>query len=81
MLILSRALLIIALLIAATIARSEGIYNPTAGGWFSFTGWVGGGGAISNSSGGGVAPVSCASTGVFDLSNVCNDIYFIGALK
>lgn len=25
--------------------------------------------------------VSCASTGIFNLSNVCNDIYFIGALK
>lgn len=31
--------------------------------------------------GGGPPPVTCASTGVFDLSNVCNDIYFIGALK
>jgi hypothetical protein len=29
----------------------------------------------------GPPPVTCASTGVFDLSNVCNDIYFIGALK
>jgi hypothetical protein len=25
--------------------------------------------------------VSCASTGIFNLSNVCNDVYFIGALK
>lgn len=24
---------------------------------------------------------SCASTGTFNLSNVCNDVYFIGALK
>jgi hypothetical protein len=23
----------------------------------------------------------CVATGVFDLSNVCNDIYFIGGLK
>lgn len=23
----------------------------------------------------------CTSTGVYDLGNVCNDIYFIGALK
>lgn len=23
----------------------------------------------------------CASTGIYNLSNVCNDIYFIGALK
>lgn len=26
-------------------------------------------------------PVGCASTGIFDLSEVCNDVYFIGALK
>lgn len=24
---------------------------------------------------------TCASTGIFNLGNVCNDIYFIGALK
>lgn len=30
---------------------------------------------------GGAPPVTCASTGVYDLSNVCNDIYFIGALR
>lgn len=39
------------------------------------------GGGFGPSGGGGAAPVSCASTGVFDLSNVCNDVYFIGALK
>lgn len=39
-------------------------------------------GAISNKkTGGGGGGSSCASTGIFDLSNVCNDIYFIGALK
>lgn len=27
------------------------------------------------------ALVSCASTGIFNLSNVCNDVYFIGAMK
>lgn len=28
------------------------------------------------------APLTpCTSTGIFNLSNVCNDIYFIGALK
>jgi hypothetical protein len=33
-------------------------------------------------SGGGGAPlVSCPSTGIYNLANVCNDIYFIGALK
>jgi hypothetical protein len=31
--------------------------------------------------GGSAPPVSCASTGIFNLGNVCNDIYFIGALK
>lgn len=31
------------------------------------------------STGGGLTP--CTSTGIFNLSNVCNDIYFIGALK
>jgi len=25
--------------------------------------------------------VPCTSTGIFNLNNVCNDIYFIGALK
>ena len=35
----------------------------------------------SNQYGGGVPLVSCASTGIYDLSNVCNDIYFIGGLK
>lgn len=33
----------------------------------------------------GVAPPSCSSgslmDGTFDLTNTCNDIYFIGALK
>lgn len=33
--------------------------------------------------GGGTTAVitPCTSTGVLDLGNVCNDIYFIGALK
>lgn len=31
---------------------------------------------------GTLAPlVPCTSTGIFDLGNVCNDIYFIGGLK
>jgi len=29
----------------------------------------------------GTPPVGCASTGVFDLSNTCNDVYFIGVLQ
>ena len=72
--IFSRALLIIALLIAATIARSEGIYNPTAGGWFSFTGGVGGGGAISNGGGGSAPAVPCSGTGL-NFSVACNSQY------
>lgn len=31
--------------------------------------------------GGGGGGTTCPSTGIFDLSNTCNDIYFIGALK
>lgn len=31
--------------------------------------------------GGSAVLVSCPSTGIYDLSNTCNDIYFIGALK
>lgn len=39
-------------------------------------------GAIAKGSGTPTPPpVGCASTGILDLSNVCNDIYFIGALK
>lgn len=71
--IFSRALLIIALLIAATIARSEGIYNPTAGGWFSFTGGVGSiSGGISN----GSPPVApgCTPTGL-KFNVACNSQY------
>lgn len=36
-------------------------------------------GGNSSATGGGATP--CTSTGIYDLSNVCNDIYFIGALK
>jgi hypothetical protein len=38
-------------------------------------------GAFKKNAGSGPPPVTCASTGVFNLNNVCNDIYFIGALK
>lgn len=39
-------------------------------------------GAISKGSGTPSPPLTpCPSTGIFNLSNVCNDIYFIGALK
>lgn len=34
-----------------------------------------------NSSASGGSGATCASNGIMDLSNVCNDIYFIGALK
>lgn len=36
---------------------------------------------VGQADGSGAPLVSCASTGIFDLSNVCNDIYFIGTLK
>lgn len=37
---------------------------------------------VGSPDGGTVAPlVPCTSTGIFDLSNTCNDIYIIGALK
>lgn len=47
------------------------------------------GGGISGfekgiSTAGGTPPpplTPCTSTGIYDLGNVCNDIYFIGALK
>lgn len=35
----------------------------------------------TQSSASNVPLTPCTSTGVYDLSNVCNDIYFIGALK
>jgi hypothetical protein len=74
MLTFSRALLIIALLVASTLARSEGIYNPTAGGWFSFTGGAGGSGGISNASGGGAVATPCSGTGLaFNVA--CNSQY------
>jgi hypothetical protein len=40
-------------------------------------------GKLGAASGGGtVTPLTpCTSTGIFDLSNTCNDIYFIGAMK
>lgn len=38
-------------------------------------------GSISKGAGTPTPPTTCASTGIFNLSNVCNDIYFIGALK
>jgi len=36
-------------------------------------------GVNGKTKGGGGTP--CTSTGIFNLSNVCNDIYFIGGLK
>jgi len=38
-------------------------------------------GVASKAGTGSAPPSSCASTGIYDLSNVCNDVYFIGALK
>lgn len=38
-------------------------------------------GSMGKKGAGGGGGSSCASTGIFDLSNVCNDVYFIGAMK
>lgn len=38
-------------------------------------------GAMGKKGAGGGGGSSCASTGIYDLSNVCNDVYFIGAMK
>lgn len=67
---IARVILILALLITATLARSDGIYNPTVGGW----GFPNG---INNSA----VPVvaACASptapNGVVDLSQCSNAFY------
>jgi hypothetical protein len=67
---LSRAILILALLAASTLARSDGIYNPTVGTWGLPDG-------INNSA----VPVvaSCASPnapdGAVDLSKCSNAFY------
>ena len=55
--------------------------------WAMHHAWVGGAGIgpFGSEIAGGLATtvvlVPCTSTGIYDLSNVCNDIYFIGALK
>lgn len=66
-------LLIAALSLIASAARSDGI-GPGAFGQNTF-------GGIGQPTGTITPPTGCASTGIFDLSNTCNDIYFIGALK
>jgi len=38
-------------------------------------------GATAGKAGAAPPPTTCASTGIFNLSNVCNDVYFIGAMK
>ncbi len=36
---------------------------------------------IGPATNGVVVLTPCTSTGIYDLSNTCNDIYFLGALK
>lgn len=68
---MKRALLIIALLVAATVARSDGIYNPTVGSWGFQDG-------INQAAPAVVVP-GCASptapNGVVDLSLCSNAFY------
>jgi len=74
----SRVLLIIALLLTATLARSEGIYNPGAGSFgFTFTGGVGSGG-ITN--GGTVTPPATPCSGTGLIFNVACNSQYIGII-
>ena len=59
-------------ILAAIFVICVGIAAAHAGNMLLF---VGGAGNPS------VPLVPCTSTGIYDLSNTCNDIYFIGALK
>ena len=69
--IFNRAILILALLVASTMARSDGIYNPTVGTWGFQDG-------INNAVAAAVV-VGCASptapNGVVDLSQCSNAFY------
>jgi hypothetical protein len=68
------AILIISLTIGfAREVNAFGLGRLGAG--FGRLGAIGKGGSVAP------PPTGCASTGIFDLSNTCNDIYFIGALR
>jgi hypothetical protein len=62
-----------ALSLLATTAESDGISGNVIGRDVM--------GGISFNKSSGSPPSGCASTGIFNLGNVCNDIYFIGALR
>lgn len=68
-----RAALVISALLASIYAAHA--FGLGLGNRFGHMGGAGKAGTA------GPPPVSCASTGIFDLSNVCNDVYFLGALK
>ena len=68
---------LLALLLAGAPVAAQTINQNIGGGiGFTFDGGISGKGG-----GSGPPPTQCASTGIFNLGNVCNDIYFIGALK
>ena len=65
--ILSRAILIFALLLAATLARSDGIFNPGSRG-------IGFNDGISNVGAGAAPATPCSGTGL-NFSVACNSQY------
>lgn len=70
--IVARGLLIVAMLAASSLARSDGIYNPGAGG-------IGFKDGINNAGAAAAPPVGCAvptaPDGVVDLSQCSNAFY------
>ena len=70
---------IAAALLLGTIAGAYAQFNGCAPGLCPSS--IFGRGFRPQSGSGVPPPTPCVSTGVFDLSNVCNDIYFIGALR
>jgi len=69
--------LVAILIISITIGFAHAFGLGRLGAGFGKLGAIGEGGTFTPP-----PPVTpCPSTGIFDLSNTCNDIYFIGALK
>lgn len=74
--------LLAVMLFLASIYAAAAQFNGCPPGLCSGSNGMGNSGGGFNGGGAPATPlVSCASTGIFNLSNVCNDIYFIGALK